>query len=219
MGDDAERREAGRRDGVRKDAWDRFAIISGFIAAVLVPLSIGMAGHWYTAAIADREASLKEEQFAREWVQIALDILRTPGAPEQERLNRWAVQVVNHYMPAEIHIEETLQEDLATGRTRIPEVRSGLGRVERMEAMQSAALAALLERDIDGAIAQMEAAHGEWHDFRTVWETLRLLRARRPALAAGAGDAAWRDLYRELVRTMDMRGVPAELRARLRGEP
>lgn len=203
-------------EGNDMDTWGRFTAVSGFLAAVLVPISVTLVGHWYTSAIADRETVLKEQQFAREWVQLSLEILREPGVAEQERLNQWAVRVMNHYLPDAIHIREELRDDLAAGRTRIPEVRSEAGRVERMEALQNEALLALLDRDIDGAIAQLEVAHREWHDFRTVWEMLRFLRERRAVLAGSADDQAWKDLYRELHRRMDMRGVPDDVRARLR---
>lgn len=204
--------------GSRRDIWDKFSILSGFLAAVFVPLALGLAGHWYAEAVSlretqarERETALKEQEFARQWVQISLEILRMEGNDDQEALRRWAVRVVNHYTEPAINMEEPLREALATGRANLP---TG-DRVQRVEAMQTAALQALLDRDIDGAIAHMEAAHREWHDFRTVWETLRLLRDRRQTLSPG-DDAAWAALYREVLGRMDMRGVADSVRERLR---
>jgi hypothetical protein len=207
--------------GRQRDVWDKLGVVSGFVAAVFVPLALGLAGHWYAAAISlretqikERESDLKEQEFARQWVQISLDILRDEGTVGPEGLRRWAVKVINYYTHPDINMDEDLSEALATGRSSLP--ASGAGdRVQRVEAMQTAALQALLERDIDGAIEQMGAAHREWHDFRTVWETLRLLRERRDELTPDA-DAAWSTLYRDLVREMDMRGVPETVRERLR---
>lgn len=207
-------------DGQRgsKDAWDKLSAISGILAAVLVPLALGLAGHWYANAIQERETALKEKEFAREWVQLSLDILRDPQAsPDQAALRRWAVRVINHYSDSEIHMDETLREDFIEGRTRLPEPPApGESRARTVERLETDALNALLERDIEGAVAAMQAAWETWPEFRTVQEALALLKQRRESLQPGADAQAWRSLYRDLRAMMDVRGVDAETVRQLR---
>ena len=58
-------------DSRSRDIWDKIPIISGLLATVAVPIAIGVAGSWYTAATKDRELN-------KDWVQIGIDILRDP---------------------------------------------------------------------------------------------------------------------------------------------
>lgn len=201
-----------------KDAWDKLPALSGLLAAVLVPLALGLAGHWYSNAIQERETALKEKEFAREWVQLSLDILRTPQAtPDQEALRRWAVKVINHYSDSEIQMDDTLQQDFVAGRARLPEPPApGESRARTVEQLETEALNALLARDIDAAIAAMQAAWEAWPEFRTVQEALALLKQRRERLGPEADAQAWRSLYGELRATMDVRGIDPETVERLK---
>ncbi|PTB03854.1 hypothetical protein C6V82_05105 [Halomonas urumqiensis] len=193
--------------------------MSGFLAAVFVPLTLGLAGHWYSDAIRDRETSLKEQEFAREWVQLSLDVLREEsGGDDTEVLRQWAVDVLNHFSDIEIQFDGALREALVEGRARLPEAVTQApapeaSRFTRMIQLQEAALEALLERDIGTAILYMDEAHALWHDFRTIWEVLGELRRSREQLG---DDQGWSELYRNLLRLWDLRDIDPGLRDRLR---
>ncbi|HSA80412.1 MAG TPA: hypothetical protein VLE23_06290 [Geminicoccaceae bacterium] len=179
-----------------KDFWEKFSVISGFLAAVFMPLALGLAGHWFASAITERENRLKQQEFFRQWVQLALDILRDPGTAQQKDLREWAIAIVNHYTDPAIQMQSGLQKSLAGGQVRLPEPSQS--RVQQMEALETKALEALLERDLDTAIAVTETAHALWGDFRTVWEMLRLLRAERASFAGAPDPSAWQALYSKL---------------------
>jgi hypothetical protein len=200
-----------------KDFWDKLAVLSGFTAAVLVPVAIALFGHFYAEAASNRAADLQRQELARKWVELSLEILRDPGTAQRPGdetdevpLRRWAVKVINTYMDKDIRLDSTQQEELATAKTTLPE-----SRVQRVEGMQAAALRALLDQNIDAAIEQMTAAHQEWPDFRTVWEALQLMRSWQQSLRPGA-DPDWQRLYDDLLQRMDPRGIPADVRQRLR---
>lgn len=204
--------------GSPKDGWDKLSAMSGFLAAVFVPLTLGLAGHWYSDAIRDRETSLKEQEFAREWVQLSLDVLREESGEDTEVLRQWAVDVLNHFSDIEIQFDGALREALVEGRARLPDAApeaSSLqgSRFTRMIQLQEAALESLLQRDIDTAIQHMDEAHALWHDFRTIWEVLGELRRSRDQLGV---DEGWTHLYRNLLRIWDLRDINPQLRDRLR---
>ncbi|QTF93590.1 hypothetical protein [Halomonas sp. BM-2019] len=204
-----------------KDTWDKLAVLSGFLAAVFVPLALGLAGHWYTDAIRDRETSLKEREFAREWVQLSLEVLREETAEENTVLREWAVDVLNHYSDVEIRIVEELREALVEGRARFPDsplhvsVPVDVSRFSRMIQLQEFALDALLQRDVDTAMHHLGQAHELWHDFRTIWEVLSLLRRTRGDLDR-EDDAAWTGLYSSLQNQWDLRDIDPRLREQLK---
>lgn len=75
---------------------------------------------------------------------------------------------------------------------------------------------ALLDRDVDAAIAAFEEARDIWPEYHNVAEIARALRKRRDALAAlGAED--WSELYRDIL-TRYSWGLPDDLRSAIRRE-
>jgi hypothetical protein len=191
-----------------KDRWDKLGIVAGLLASVLVPLAIGATGHWVTSAYQQREADLKDREFARKWVEISLDILRSDETKDEKNLRAWAVNVINHYVEDEkIRIPEELRSDLESGKSAVPppSEQSG-GRIGQVTALETEALRHLLAKDIGRAIGSMQLAYEIWPEFRTVDETLQLLRKLQPNLA-DVNDPRWKDLYKTIVQSMDVRGV------------
>jgi hypothetical protein len=195
-----------------KDLWDKLGVIAGVLASVLVPLAIGLAGHWVTGAYQERESKLKDREFARKWIEISLDILRSSDTVDQKNLRAWAVNVINYYAENDaIKIPKELRTDLETGKSVVPapsaptEQQAG-GRVGQVTALETAALQYALAKDIGQAIGTMQLAYEAWPEFRTVDETLKLLRRSQPNLT-DADDPDWRTLYGQIVKSMDMRGV------------
>lgn len=194
-----------------KDRWDKLGVIAGLLASVLVPLAIGATGHWVTSAYQRREADLRDREFARKWVEISLDILRSEETKDAENLRAWAVDVINHYVEDEaIRIPEKLRTDLESGKSAVPApsapVEQSGGRVGQVVTLETEALRHLLAKDIAQAIATMQLAYEAWPEFRTVDETLKLLRKSEPNLT-DADDPDWKVLYKAIIQSMDVRGV------------
>ena len=57
-------------DSRSRDIWDKIPIISGLLATVAVPIAIGVAGSWYTAATKERELRISQQAANKDWVQI-----------------------------------------------------------------------------------------------------------------------------------------------------
>lgn len=204
-----------------KDHWDKLGVLAGFLASVLVPLAIGLAGHWATSAYQQRESVLKDREFARKWVEISLDILRSSDTEEEKNLRAWAVNVINYYAEDDsTKMSQDLRNDFESGKVAVPAPlasveQQGGGRAAQVTALETAALQHLLAKDIAQAIGTMQLAYETWPEFRTVDETLKLLRRSQPGLA-GAEESDWNALYREIARSMDMRGIDPDVAAALR---
>lgn len=226
---------ADEADSRPKDVWDKLSILSGFLASVLVPVAVAVVGNWYTTAIRERETAISErdqeirrDTFDREWVQLALEILRDPDT--ESNIRRWAVQIISNY--AQVPMENEVKDALEGGAV-LPEARpvqmtaaqqqiapdpallpSATSRVSLMDQLQTRGIEALLARDIEGALAAYDEAYAAWPTFRNVDEIRRaLIRAESEASARGQ-EPDWAGLYRT-VAGMDLRGVSPELRKRI----
>ena len=56
-------------DSRSRDIWDKIPIISGLLAAVAMPIAIGVAGSWYTAATKERELRISQQAANKDWVR------------------------------------------------------------------------------------------------------------------------------------------------------
>lgn len=74
----------------RTSGWDKLKILSGAIAAVLVPVAVVWVGHIYTKAVKEREQQGK-------FVELAVGILQQEPTGEQTNLRDWAVDVLDEY--------------------------------------------------------------------------------------------------------------------------
>jgi hypothetical protein len=228
-----------QKEASGKDSWDKLSVLSGFLAAVFVPIAIAVVGHWYTAAIKDRETAIserdqkiREDTFKREWVQLGLEILRDGDTTPNVR--KWGVQIVSHY--AAVEMTDEVKEAFASGDI-LPEsavlpaaaVQQALqqampqqmvlqpsqtSRASAMDGLQNRAIESLLSQDLEGAIAAYEEAYQLWPTFRNVDEIRRVLKEH----ARSDGPLAdWVSIYRTVAR-MDLRGVDRALLEQLQAK-
>jgi hypothetical protein len=216
---DADKRTGG---APKKDGWDKLTALSALLASVLVPLALGLIGQMYTASLQERERALAETQEKRQWVQIGIDILRDSAI--DPKLREWAVELVNKNSGGNIRITDAVQRVLIEERVALPQqqsvaqeaaIVSDIGaRGPRVDALQTRGLEALLERDLDSAIAAYDEAYRLWPVYRNIDELRKLLRGSR-ALPRQGDDQAWRALYRR-IGAMDLRGVDTGVLDRLK---
>jgi hypothetical protein len=81
---------------------------------------------------------------------------------------------------------------------------------------ERAGFQALLERDLDAAIANFDEARLLWPEYHNVAEIAQLLRSRRDRLGDPRSDA-WPQLYREILTSYSW-GLPADLRDAIRAK-
>jgi hypothetical protein len=100
---------------------------------------------------------------------------------------------------------------------RPSQATGGVGdRAQRAAAAERRGFEAILERNLDGALAAFGEAYRIWPDYRNVQEILRLLEKDKERLRAPA-DTAWTQLYRTIL-TRYSWGLPDDLRPRFRAE-
>src|SRR4051794_22244578 len=80
-----------------KDIWDKISASSGMIAAILVPVAVAFVGAQYSASLKQQEL---EATSRREYINIALTILRDPGTDDS--LREWGTKIINHYADVEM---------------------------------------------------------------------------------------------------------------------
>ena len=70
--------------------WQKISAISGLIAAVIIPVVLAFVGNMYTQAI-------KEREIQGRYVELALDILKSPPDDKNQHVRSWALKVVDRY--------------------------------------------------------------------------------------------------------------------------
>jgi len=76
-------------------SWEKFKVVSGFLASILVPLAVGLAGHWVSAALTEKEVKMR-------YVELAIGILKEKPDEAAAGLREWAVKVLESYSPVPI---------------------------------------------------------------------------------------------------------------------
>jgi len=81
------------------NGWEKSKIIGGLLATVLIPLAVAFIGQAYAQAIKDREIRAK-------YVEIAIDILRTPPSDDRYDVRAWAADVIVSYSGVKLTDEQ-----------------------------------------------------------------------------------------------------------------
>lgn len=197
-----------------KDWWDKLPILSVFLASVAVPVVIAVVGHWYTAAIKDRELKISEQTFNREYVQLGLSILRDPDTASY--LRKWGVKIVSEFAPVKMEddtkvalVDGAVLPEAVSSNTQSEGAVSATSRTKAIGDLQTQGIRALLDKDLSTAILAYDHAYQLWPTFRNVDEIRRaLVQADKP------GELDWRQLYGRIA-SMDLRGVSEDVQAQL----
>ncbi len=175
----------------------RLSALAGIVAAVLVPLAIALFGHFYGAA-------LKERELQGQFVALAVAILREPPQSDTTRaLRGWAIDVVNRY--SGVTLPETLRMQLES-QIALPTTAE-----QAAPALEQRAFDALFRSEWQTAADLFEAAEAARPGFHSVYELGRLL--RRPPYNLNTPDGR-RQLFGEIAQRYTY-GLPPDIRARL----
>ncbi len=88
--------------------WEKLKIVSGLIAAVIVPVVIAYVGNNYSSAIKDKELQGR-------YVELAANILNTQPNEGNKALRAWAIKVINNYSGVPMS-EEAKKEAMKSSR-------------------------------------------------------------------------------------------------------
>jgi hypothetical protein len=105
-----------------KDTWDKVAVFGNVISATVVASAVGLAGHWISLNIGNRDLDVKV-------MTLAVDILREEPDQTGEDIRRWAVQILEEFSGVPIPGKDTLIRDpLKTPSALLSEFMASAGR-------------------------------------------------------------------------------------------
>ncbi|MBN1347810.1 hypothetical protein JXJ21_00215 [candidate division KSB1 bacterium] len=70
--------------------WEKLKSVSALLASVLVPIVLGLVGHWYSGALKQVDANLR-------YSELAIDILKRSPTETDAAIREWAIDVIDSY--------------------------------------------------------------------------------------------------------------------------
>lgn len=126
--------------------WKKAQVLSTMLAAVLVPLVIGLIGHLINQSIKSNELSLN-------YIRLAVGILKEEPKPRTENLRAWAIDVVNNY--SEVKLSTDARRELQESPLPLIESTDSNPLSERVEYLnQQAAMGRNVPQDLPFGISQ-----------------------------------------------------------------
>jgi hypothetical protein len=96
-------------------SWEKkVSAVAGLLAAVLVPIALGVVGGHYSTARTEVEAQITSREQAREWVKIALAILQDSEADRP--LKEWAIAILNAHSHPDARLNQEAIDSLLRGK-------------------------------------------------------------------------------------------------------
>ena len=81
--------------------------LSTIIASLVIPLAVALSGNWYSTAIKEREVQVR-------YVELAINILSQEPSEKNQRVRKWAIDIINHY--SDVRIEAKTEQELLRER-------------------------------------------------------------------------------------------------------
>jgi uncharacterized protein (DUF1684 family) len=101
--------------------WQKAQVIAVVMASIAVPVVLAVIGNAYTnAQKAAERAHLRERQEAElsvRYVELAVEILRTPPRKQGNQMRGWAIQVLDRFSP--VSLPAPAKESLATTQLQV----------------------------------------------------------------------------------------------------
>lgn len=95
---------------MKQDTLNKAQAISSIISAIAIPLVIAFVGWWV-------QSSMKSEDISKDYVQMAVGILKDQERQKDDDLRKWAVAVLDKNSPVQFSGE--LRERLESGEAQI----------------------------------------------------------------------------------------------------
>lgn len=198
--------------------WDTVERIAKTISIAAIPLVLA-AGGWII------QARLQEQTVRRDYVQLAVTILKEPATTENKEMRVWAADLLESTSPVRF-TRGTLQ-NLREGTVQLPasfnitstsapEV-SGPAATESASDLELKGFGFLFERNFEAALAAFKKAEKLYPDFHNVAEIRRLLEEKRSELNDPQQPMAWKDVYRSVREKYSWR-LSSEIKRKLEDE-
>ncbi|MDZ7691653.1 MAG: N-acetylmuramoyl-L-alanine amidase [Balneolaceae bacterium] len=125
---------------------EKAEVLSTMLAAVLVPLVIGVIGHLINQSIKSNELSLN-------YIRLAVGILKEEPKPSTKNLRIWAIDVVNNY--SDVKLSTDARRELQESPLPLIESTDSNPLTERVEYLnQQAAMGRNIPEDLPFGISQ-----------------------------------------------------------------
>jgi len=199
--------------------WETLERILKTLSIVAIPVVLGV-GSWII------QARLQNQTVSRDYVQLAVSILKEPKASNIDpEMRTWAVELLNENSPTKFN--KQVFDQLKAGTTQLPESFSVTQPVAPVSAAANPrseatdwelkGFEALVNKDAEGALQAFTNAENLWPVYHNVSEIRKLLQESLSTLAAAPKEGKsepWSNLYRTLTSKYSF-GMPPEIRAKL----
>ncbi len=199
--------------------WEMVERVSKTLSMLAIPLVLAFGG-WII------QQRLQNQALNRDYVQLAVSILKDKTSNADPQMRSWAVQLLNDNSPTKFNSQ--VFEQLKSGTAQLPENFNVTQEVSTVaatsvpprEAAADAELKGfdfLVSKDAEGSIQAFALAEKLWPTYHNVAEIRKLLEENRAALVAAPKDGKsepWTKVYR-LVLSRYSWGLPADVKAKL----
>lgn len=183
--------------------WEILERASKALSTLAIPVVLAVGG-WKV------QASIEDQGVRRDYVVLAVSILKEPDADKQMR--SWAVDLLNANAPTPFGAE--VDKGLKDGRLALPAtatlsptplpatLSTGQGETKAdAVGWETKGFMLLLAQDAPGALSAFAHAEELWPTYHNLQEIRALLRERQAALVdPTAGGEAWKALYATILK-------------------
>lgn len=200
--------------------WETIERISKTLSIVAIPIVLGF-GSWII------QQRLQNQTINRDYVQLAVSILKEPQGPNPDRQMRdWAVKLLNENSPTKFNQE--VAQQLTSGNAKLPEnfsvtqsvapvVDSSGSPHSEAANLERKGFDAIVAKDAETALEAFTKAETLWPNYHNLSEIKMLLEANRAALTAASRDGKsepWSSFYRTLI-SKHSYGMPPDIKKAL----
>lgn len=90
--------------------WQKAQVIAVVMASLAVPVILAVIGNSYATAQKEAERNVR-------YVELAVEILRTPPSKQPKQMRTWAVQILDRFSP--VTLPPPAKESLATTQLQV----------------------------------------------------------------------------------------------------
>jgi len=206
----------------QKNRWDTIERVVRTLSVAAIPIVVAVVG-WLI------QQRLQDQTIKRDYVQLAVSILKEPEAKLQPEMRDWAAKLLNENSPTKF--DPKFVEQLSSGAAKLPEsynitqasapaTVSATGSRGEATTWEQKGFDALASKDLETAIDAFTNAEQIWPTYHNVSEIRKLLEDNRTALAAAPKEVksdAWTNVYRTLLSKYSW-GMPPDIKAKINAQ-
>jgi hypothetical protein len=194
----SENAQVNRESSTTVSGWETAERIAKTVSIALIPVVLAVGG-WII------QARLADQTVRRDYVQLAVTILKDPPTQDNGDMREWAAKLLANESP--VPFSATTISNLKEGKVALPAsftIAPNPGATQAAQAaanetagdLESKGFGFLFERNYNDALAAFTQAEKQSPEFHNVSEIRKLLVAKGNDLKDPQKADAWKDLYR-----------------------